>query len=265
MWGYKNPLKFLFYLFLFEKNIMHSRPWFFDVPNRKDYIIVYMLLSMTPLCYGPTDSVNLITDGSLWNNYKEKIGQQPQWFHASPPRVFSTILLSPSTLKNNVSYQSDNTVADWEVDLLLYKMILSNVCHSKSTSLQNTSVQPVRLAVGHITTTAKISSNIASQVHSLFSQGHIPYWTMAFQSSRIFPWAYRSELRKWIWLWGSYTCLIAFYGIHFQPQWNSLPSMNSLIKLPRALILMLPHSRENFACLSRDYFNVLHLKLVGTF
>lgn len=85
-------------------------------PNRKDYIIVYMLLSMTPLCYGTTNSLNLITDGSLWNNYKEKIGQQPKWFHASSSCVFSTILLRPSTLKNNASYQSDSTIADWEVD-----------------------------------------------------------------------------------------------------------------------------------------------------
>lgn len=81
-----------------------------------DYIIVYMLLSMTPLCYGTTDILNLITDGSLWNNYKEKIGQQPQWFHACSSCVFSTILSSPSTLKNNVNYQPDHTAGQWEVD-----------------------------------------------------------------------------------------------------------------------------------------------------
>jgi len=130
---------------------------FLMFPNRKDYIIVYMLLSMTPLCYGTTDSLNLITDGSLWNNYKEKIGQQPQWFHASSSCVFSTVSLSPLTLKNNVRYQSDPTTANWEV--ALYEMIPHNVCHSKSTSSHYAPPQYVRLAAGHITTTAKISTN----------------------------------------------------------------------------------------------------------
>lgn len=88
-------------------------------PNRKDYIIVYTLLSMTPLCYGTTDILNLITDGSLWNNYKEKIGQQPQWFQASSSCVFSTILLSPSTLKNNVNYQADDAAGDGEAGSVL--------------------------------------------------------------------------------------------------------------------------------------------------
>lgn len=37
---------------------------FLMFPNRRDYIIVYML-SMTPLCYGTADSLNLITGGSL--------------------------------------------------------------------------------------------------------------------------------------------------------------------------------------------------------
>lgn len=98
-------------------------------PNRRDYIIVYMLLSTTPLCYGTADSLNLITGGSLWNNYKEKIGPQPQWFHASSSCVFSTISLSPSTLKNNVSYQSDGTIVDQEADLL-NETVACSICHS---------------------------------------------------------------------------------------------------------------------------------------
>lgn len=66
MWAYKSPLKFLFYLLSYLKKALcipsHD---FLMSPNRKDYIIVYMLLSMTPLCYGTIDSLNLITDGSL--------------------------------------------------------------------------------------------------------------------------------------------------------------------------------------------------------
>lgn len=117
---HKAPLKFLFYLLsCLKKALCIPSHDFLMFPNRKDYIIVYMLLSMTRLCYGTTDSSNLITDGSLWNNYKVKIGQEPQWFCASSSCVFSTILLGPWTLKNNASYQSDSSAADREVDLQL--------------------------------------------------------------------------------------------------------------------------------------------------
>lgn len=124
-------------------------------PNRKDYIIVYMLLSMTPLCHGTTDILNLITDGSLWNNYKEKIGQQAQWFHASSSCVFSTILLSLLTLKNNVNYQPDHAAGGWEAESVLWEMIECHIWHSQPRSLQKESPQAAGLAGGHAVTTAK--------------------------------------------------------------------------------------------------------------
>lgn len=195
--SYRSLLKFLFYLLSFEKKLLcipsHN---FLMFLNRKDYIIVYMLLSMTPLCYGTTDILNLITDGSLWNNYKEKIGQQPQWFHASSSCVFSTILSSPSTLKNNVNYQPDHTAGDWEVDSVLSEMVPCHVWHSKPRSLQKVSPQPARLAGGHAVTTAKVSP----EQHARFtgcSDRATHTLNNGFAEHRVFLPIYKSELKKW--------------------------------------------------------------------
>lgn len=95
--------------------------------------------------------------------------------------------------------------------------------------------------------------------------GPCTLWTMDLQSTGHSLGSTDLNWKREIWVWGSSTCLISFYDIHLQPPWNSLPSMNPLIKLPVALIAMLPHSRENFVWLSRDYFNVFHVKLVSTF
>lgn len=158
MWSYESIEISVSSVLVWKKALHIPSHDFLMLPNRKDYIIVYMILSVTPPCYRTTDSLNLITDGSLWNNYKEKIGQQPQRFHASSSCVFSTVSLSLSTLKNNVNYQSDATTANWEV-ALLYEMTPHKACHSKSTSSHYASPRSVRLAAGHITTTAKISTN----------------------------------------------------------------------------------------------------------
>lgn len=220
-----------------------------------------MLLSMTPLCYGTTDILNLITDGSLWNNYKEKIGQQPQWFHACSLCLFSTILSSPSTLKNNVNYQPDHAGGDWEGD-----WGNDSMSHLAPQGQVSAGGVPTACKAGWWQCSAHCQRGTEQHLRLPGCSGRaIHTLNNGFAEHRLFLWAYRPELKKWNLSIGSYTCLISFYDIHFWPLWNSLPSMNPLIKLPVALILMLPHSRENFVWLSRDYFNVFHVKLVGTF
>lgn len=180
-----------------------------------------MLLSMTPLCYGTTDILNLITDGSLWNNYKEKIGQQPQWFHACSSCVFSTILSSPSTLKNNVNYQPDHTAGQWEVDW--GKDSMSHLAPQAQVSAEGV---PTATKAGWWPRSATARGGTEQHVRLTGCSGRAKHTlNNGFAEHRLFLWAYRSELKKWnlsmrisylpdFLLWHSFPAPVKFPPLH---------------------------------------------------
>jgi len=53
MWGYKSPLKFLFYLLSrLKKSIRLSWPWFFDVSQQKElYNCVHVITNDTAMLW----------------------------------------------------------------------------------------------------------------------------------------------------------------------------------------------------------------------